>query len=121
MKTLTRFSFALLILSLSLSAQVNTGAVSGYLLDPSSKAIPNAPVSIEDTAKSFTRSGRTNPSGFYEFDGLPPAEYRVSANADSFTPLQTEPIRVEVDQRLRLDLHATIAVKGERVVVQAAT
>jgi Carboxypeptidase regulatory-like domain/TonB dependent receptor len=121
MKVLTRFSLALFILTLQLPAQVNTGAVSGYLLDPSSKAIPNAPVSIEDTARSLTRSGRTNSSGFYEFDGLPPAEYRVSANADSFAPLQTEPIRVEVDQQLRLDLHPTIAVKGERVVVQGAT
>ena len=110
---------ALFLLCCGLAAQVQTGAVSGYVLDPSEKAIPNAGVRIENAARSYVRSGHSDGSGYYDFDGLPPAEYRVSVNADSFAPLTTQPIPVEVDRRVRLDLHAAIAGQGTQVVVRA--
>jgi hypothetical protein len=116
-----RAVFAITFVSLSLLAQVNTGSVSGYVLDPSQKAIPNAAVTLEDTARSRTRSVQSNAAGYYEFDGIPPGEYRLSVNAPSFAQMTTEPVRIEVDQRARLDLHTTLAARGERIVVGART
>ncbi len=116
-----RLPIVFIFLSLSLLAQVNTGSISGYVLDPSNKAIPAATVTLEDTARSLTRSTQTGPAGYYEFDGLPPAEYRLSVNASSFAQMTTQPIRIEVDQRARLDLHATLAARGEHIVVNART
>ena len=84
-RTIIAFLFA----SLALLAQVNTGSISGYVLDPSGKAIPGASVALEDTAHSLTRSIQSSPAGYYEFDGLPPAEYRLSVNAASFAQLTT--------------------------------
>ena len=110
---------ALLLLSFRLMAQVETSAVSGYVLDPSERAIPNAAIRIESVARSYVRSGHSNASGYYEFDGLPPAEYRLSVNADSFAPLATQAIQIEVDRRVRLDLHPSIAGQGTQVVVKA--
>jgi hypothetical protein len=104
-----------------LLAQVNTGSISGYVLDPSGKAIPGASVTLEDTARSLTRSLETSPAGYYEFDGLPPAEYRLSVSATSFAQMTTQPVQVEVDQRVRLDLHATLAARGEHIAVTAQT
>src|SRR5271165_6864142 len=77
-----------------LMAQVDTGAVSGYVLDPSEKAVPNAAIRIENTARSWVRSGQSNAAGYYEFDGLPPAEYRVSVTADSFAPTTADGVRI---------------------------
>jgi hypothetical protein len=116
-RTIIAFLFA----GLTLLAQVNTGSISGYVLDPSGKAIPAANVTLEDTARSRARSGQTSPAGYYEFEGLPPAEYRLSVNAASFAQMTTQPVRVEVDQRVRLDLRTTLAKRGEHVVVTAET
>jgi hypothetical protein len=116
-----RAIITILFASLSLLAQVNTGSVSGYVLDPSAKAIPNAAVTLEDTARSLTRSVQSSAAGYFEFDGLPPAEYRLSVNAPPFAHMTTQPVRIEVDQRARIDLHTTLAARGERVVVTART
>jgi len=110
-----------IVAGLNVEAQVNTGSVSGYVLDPSNKAIPDAAVTLEDTARSLTRSVQTSAAGYYEFDGLPPAEYELSVTAPSFTQMSTEPVRIEVDQRARLDLHTTLVARGEHIVVRAAT
>ena len=116
-RTIIAFLFA----SLALLAQVNTGSISGYVLDPSGKAIPGASVALEDTAHSLTRSTPSSPAGYYEFDGLPPAEYRLSVNAASFAPLTMQAIRIEVDQRVRLDLHTALAGRGEKIAVTSQT
>jgi Carboxypeptidase regulatory-like domain len=114
-RTLIAFLFA----SFMLLAQVNTGSISGYVLDPSGKAIPGASVTLEDAARSLTRSLQTSAAGYYEFDTLPPAQYRLSVNAASFAQMTTQPVRVEVDQRVRLDLHTTLAGRGEHIAVTA--
>jgi len=112
--------FTLLLLSsLRLAAQIDTGTISGYVLDPSEKAIPNAAIRIENTARAWVRSGQSNAAGYYEFDGLPPAEYRLSVTADSFAPTTADAVRVEVDQKVRLDLRLWIAGQRTQVVVNA--
>ena len=116
-----RAAIALTLASLSVRGQVNTGSLSGYVLDPSDKAIPNATITLEDTARSLTRSVQSSAAGYYEFGGLPPAAYQVSVNAPPFAHLTTHPVRIEVDKRARLDLHTTLAARGERVVVSART
>ncbi|MGB6946977.1 MAG: TonB-dependent receptor [Bryobacteraceae bacterium] len=116
-----RTIIALFFTTVALLAQVNTGAISGYVLDPSGKAIPGASVTLEDTARSLTRSLATSPAGYYEFDGLPPAEYRLSVSATLFAQMTTQPVQVEVDQRVRLDLHTTLATRGEHIAVTAQT
>ena len=116
---MNRIFITFLFACLTLVAQVNTGSISGYVLDPSGKMVPGATVKLEDTARSATRTAESNPSGYYEFSGLPTAEYRVSAAAPS---LVQSPIvvQVEVDQRLRLDLVGAqrAPVRGEYLDVK---
>lgn len=114
-----RVTAAILLTSLGLAAQVNTGSISGYFLDPSDKPLSGATINLEDTARSSIRIIRTSAAGYYEFDGLPPAEYRLSATAPSFAEIAERPVSVQVDQRIRLDLHAALAVRNERVDITA--
>ncbi len=116
-----RSIIAFLFASLTLLAQVNTGSISGYVLDPSGKSIPGAKMTLEDSARLLARSLETSPAGYYEFDGLPPAEYRLTMSAPSFAQTTTQAIRIEVDQRVRFDLHATLSGRGEHIVVTART
>jgi hypothetical protein len=106
---------------MNLSAQVNTGSLSGYVFDPSSKGMPGVSVLLEDTARSLTRSRRTDVAGYYEFDALPPAEYRVSVSANSFAETTTQAVRVEVDQHVRLDVNPPLAAHGEHISVVGQT
>jgi len=110
---------ALFWFTLRLSCQVETGSISGYVLDPSNSAIPNATITIEDGLHSYKRSGASNAWGYYEFDGLRPSAYRLSVDVKSFALLTTQPIPVQVDQRVRLDLRPKIAGQGTEVLVWA--
>jgi Carboxypeptidase regulatory-like domain/TonB dependent receptor len=103
---------------LSLVAQVSTGSVSGYVLDPSDKPVPGASITLNDTLHSLSRSLQTNSSGYYEFDGLAPSQYGLALTVASFAPLTTQ-VRVEVDQRARLDLRPQLAVQGQNMAVTA--
>src|ERR1035441_4126110 len=75
-KRLRYYGEVIFLFSFRLMAQVDTSAVSGYVLDPSGRIIPNAAVRIESVARSYVRSARSSASGYYEFAGLPPAGYR---------------------------------------------
>ena len=118
-KSFRRLFVALFLLGPPAGAQVQTGSVSGYVLDPSAKPIPNAPVVIQSVAQAFTRSEHTDDSGYYEFDGLPPAEYTLTVNATGFSPVTAQAIHIAVDERVRLDLHPVIAPRRDRILVTA--
>jgi hypothetical protein len=69
--------------------------------------------------QAFRRTVHTDASGYYEFDGLPPAEYTVTVNAPAFSPFTEQAVRVAVDERVRIDLHPVIAPRGDKIVVTA--
>ncbi len=103
----------------SLVAQVNTGSISGYVLDPSGQAIANATITLENSKQGFTRSTVSAERGFYEFDGLAPAVYKLRVTVPGFAPLVLDAVSVKVDQRIHADLQTTLAVRTEKVVVNA--
>jgi hypothetical protein len=102
-----------------LSAQGNTSSLRGMVLDEQRLAIPHATLRIEDLNGGLRRSNETS-GGSFEFAALQPGEYRLTAEADGFQPKQVR-LRIEVNQRMRLDL--TLAAKrlDERVDVAETT
>ena len=111
--------FAALLLSFcaALSAQVNTGSVSGYVLDASNGVIPKAQVRLDNAAQGVSRSVVADNAGFYDFDGLAPADYRLHVNAPGFALLVVGAVHVEVDQRTHFDLKLEVAGVDERIEV----
>jgi hypothetical protein len=120
-KNIVRAAFLFFFFIILASAQVNTGAISGYVLDPSGRAIPGASVTLESKTQAFTRTAKTDNAGLYDFDGLAPSDYRLSVSVKGFAPLKVEPVHVEVDQRVHFNLETTLATRGERIVVDART
>jgi Carboxypeptidase regulatory-like domain/TonB dependent receptor-like, beta-barrel len=99
-------------------AQVTTGSVSGYALDPSGLSISGATVTLENERHSLRRTALSDTTGFYEFSELPPALYELSVDVRGFQPFQTV-VAVPVDHHARVDVRLVIAGKGEHVVVSA--
>jgi hypothetical protein len=113
-----RHLWVVLFVSISAAGQVTTGSISGYVIDPSNRPVPNSSVTAEDAARSIKRSVLTDSSGFYRFEDLPPSTYDLSAKAVGFSPAVISNVRLEVNAHLRADLHPPVAGKQETVTVR---
>jgi hypothetical protein len=72
------------LISMPVRAQVAGGMLSGTITDPSGAAVPNAQVSIKNSATGITRDVTTNSDGFYSAANLLPGSYEVSVSATGF-------------------------------------
>ena len=116
---LIRLGTVYLLFGFRILGQVDSGAIGGFVLDPSNRSIAGAEIRIENAVQSYVRSGHSNATGYFEFDGLPPAAYRIFVTASSFAPLTTQLIHLEVDRRLRFDLHVAVAGQETQFTVNA--
>ncbi len=114
-----RLLWCLLFTALSTVGQVTTGSISGYVIDPSGRAIGHSQVTAVDPARSTQWTAATDASGYYRFTNLPPSIYRVSATAAGFSPVSVADVMVEVDAGAEVDLHLTIAPRKESIAVAA--
>ena len=103
----SRFAIGLIVvlssLVLTVSAQVDTGAITGRVTDPSGAGIPNVQVSLVQTQTNFRFSAATNSEGIYRVQSLPPGPYRLTFEASGFKRLVREEISVRVGDVLPVD------------------
>lgn len=109
-----------LLVSRPLVAQVTTGSISGYLFDPSGKAIANSPVTVSDALHSVARQVLSDGTGLYRFSDLPPATYAIAAVAPGFEKVTMRDVKLDVNSQLRLDLHLPIAALKQAIEVTSA-
>ncbi|MBI1358612.1 MAG: TonB-dependent receptor plug domain-containing protein [Acidobacteria bacterium] len=110
-------AFLWLAMAGALSAQSNTGSISGSVLDPGGAAIPGAAVTATDTASGREYEAASSEAGLYVFPSLPTGIYEVSAEADGFKRLTRSNIEVRIAQRLAMDLTLEIGAVTETVEV----
>src|SRR5262245_21643508 len=103
-----------------LVAQNTTATVTGLVLDKQKLPVAGASVVVADTNRGFTRSVTSGSDGMFEIAGLQPGEYRLKASLQGFTAADID-LRLEVNQRLRLDVVLEAGGVSESVVVQQAT
>jgi Carboxypeptidase regulatory-like domain len=118
-RNLPFISFGILVLALQMSAQVTTGAVWGYVYDPSGKPVPGAEVNVSDAAHAETRKTSTDGTGLYRAVGLPPSTYSVAAAADRFERVEFPHVVVPVSGRVQLDFRLPISGRKEGIQVTA--
>ena len=99
--------------------QVTTGSISGYVLDPAQRPVPNAKVTITDGSRSLVRNAVTDVAGFYRLPDLPPALYRLSSSAAGFLLTTAPDLQLEVNAQMRVDFHLPIAGQEQSVTVRA--
>ncbi|MBK9168629.1 MAG: TonB-dependent receptor [Bryobacterales bacterium] len=97
------------LLAAPAAAQVTTGSVSGFILDPSQRPIAAARVEARSSETGVERRVRTDASGYYLLAELPPGTYDVQAEAPGFEPVEAPAVRVTVNTRARADFALPVA------------
>ena len=112
--------FFLLGLGLPMFGQSNFAVLSGTVTDQ--KNLPIAGASIEITARSTgaIRRTQTNQDGLFEAPALSPDDYDVQVQAQGFAPA-TESLRLEVNQKLAIEISLKIGPIAQGVKIVAST
>src|SRR5690348_9994137 len=105
---------------LPLMAQAVSGTILGSVQDSSGAAVPGTSVTIVNTETGLTRSVVTDSSGEYTVPSLPPGVYSASAETKGFKKVSLSGIRLNVDQKARVDLHLEVGEVTESIQVQGA-
>ena len=106
-KTIVRLRIiVVLLLSIDLRAQNQTGSITGTVTDPDGRPVVNAPVQAINIATAMVYKATTSPGGNYALTKLPAGAYTVSIPDVGFTLARFErkDILVQPAQASRIDI-----------------
>lgn len=86
---------ACLLVTSSIHGQTVGATISGTVADPSGSVIPNAQITIRNTATGTVTTTTSNPEGFYSAPNLQPGDYILRTTAGGFATLESH-ITLEV-------------------------
>ncbi len=100
-------------------AQLDTGVILGTVIDPSGAVIPSAAVVVENQATGSIVRLQTDNTGNFIAPALRVGPYRVAASASGFKTRVMENLRLQVSDRMRLDIALETGQTSERITVDA--
>ncbi len=103
-----------------LHAQVDQGSVTGTVTDTSGALIPNATVTLTDNGTGLTLTRATGGSGIYTFTPVKVGNYTLMVTANGFASVERPNLRVDVSQRLGVNVSLKPGATSEVVTVTAA-
>jgi Carboxypeptidase regulatory-like domain len=71
-------------------AEAQSSSIAGTVYDPQGAAVARATVRLVRTSSSFTRETAADTRGHFEFQGIDPGDYRVTAEASGFTTVSRD-------------------------------
>jgi outer membrane receptor protein involved in Fe transport len=101
-------------------AQVAGANLSGTVTDASGAAVPNASISIKNTATGIARDITTDSDGFYSAPNLLPGIYDITVSAPGFSTSVQTGLTLTVGASQGLNIPLKIGRASEQVVVTAA-
>src|SRR6516162_795423 len=105
----------LLLSSVWLFGQAETGTISGTITDKSGAVVPGATVTVTSSNTGFTRSTTTGGSGAYAIPSLKPDTYTITVEQAGFQKYSRQVI---LDVGARVDISAQLAVTGASTTVE---
>jgi Carboxypeptidase regulatory-like domain/TonB-dependent Receptor Plug Domain len=111
-------ALVMLLAALNLSAQYDTGTILGTIHDSTGAVVPNAAVTVTNTATGLASVAKTSDSGDYEVPQLRVGQYTVAASATGYANVQAQNITVSVGARVRIDL--TLNVGSTETTVEVS-
>jgi hypothetical protein len=100
------------------SAQTG-GQITGEVKDPSGASVPEATITVTNTATNVARTTTTNTAGLYSFPALTPGMYQVKAVASGFQTAVTNDVQLQVQQTARVDFSLTVGQSTQTLEVAA--
>jgi hypothetical protein len=110
---------ALLSPALPASAQFETATVVGTVKDSTGAVVPDAKVTLTNTATGVTAERMSNANGNYEFFTVRIGSYVVTAEKTGFSVALVDNVQVTVGARQRVDLSMSVGALTEKVEVSA--
>jgi hypothetical protein len=101
-------------------AQVDQGAITGFVQDSSGAAIINARVSVRDLDTGLMLQTATNTSGIYVVAPLKIGNYAVTVTAPGFETVTRDNIHLDAQQRLNVNVQLPAGAVSQTVVVNSA-
>jgi Carboxypeptidase regulatory-like domain len=102
-----------------LMAQTFYGSILGTVTDASGAIISGTAVNLTNIATSEQRTTTTDSNGNYEFLSLAPGSYRLDTAKAGFKHFTREPITVEIQSSVRIDVQLPAGNVTETVTVTA--
>jgi hypothetical protein len=109
-----------LLISLPLIAQLNTGRISGAVTDQSGGVIAGATVSVVDVARGDTRPLTTDASGLYAAPNLTPGNFTIRAEAKGFQTYERQNVAVTAGSDVRVDVVLQPGAQSQTITVTEA-
>ncbi len=101
--------------------QAPTGTIAGTILDSSGASVPNAVVTVTNTATNVSQTIKTDSAGRYVQGNLNPGQYQVKVVAPGFTSALQNDVTVDVAQTHPADFNLAVGSDSASVTVQATT
>jgi hypothetical protein len=96
-----------------------TGTILGTITDSTGAVLPNAKVTITNTATNESHNTESSSTGDYTAPELRPGTYKVSATASGFQTSVTQNFVLAVDQKVRIDMSLQPGAVTETVQLTA--
>src|SRR5690242_17987019 len=83
----SRCVFFLIVLVASALAQVDTGTITGRVVDPSGSVVPNVQITLIQPETSFRFQAVSNGEGIFRIQSLQPGTYQITFESPGFKRL----------------------------------
>ena len=97
----------------------STGAITGVITDQSGAVIPSVAVTLTSADTGQARTTTTNADGAYNFQLLPPGNYRIRFSAGGFKSVELPGITVAVTETPVVNRALEVGGQSEEVTVEA--
>jgi hypothetical protein len=110
-----------LFVAASAFGQTFYGSIVGTVTDASGSAVPQTNVVLINLGTADRRVMQTDTTGNYQFVNLVPGQYRVEVEKTGFRRFAREPITVEVQSAVRIDVPMQVGDVSQTVEITAQT
>jgi hypothetical protein len=93
------------------------GTIAGTVTDSSGAAVGNTTVTLTNLDKNERHAITTDGSGNYVFVNILPGRYKLEAEKSGFKKFAREPINVEIESGLKIDIPLQVGAQSETVEV----
>jgi hypothetical protein len=96
-------------------------SIQGSVTDQTGALIPNAQVTLTDTATNATQTATSNSDGVYNFAQLPPDQFTITATAPGFTKKVLQHVTIIPEQANSINIQLALGDTSTTVNVSADT
>jgi hypothetical protein len=110
----------ILLFAATAPAQVGSASLSGVVLDPSSAAVPDATVTLENALSGSARIVKSNGAGAFSFAAVPSGDYNLKVEKAGFSNYVQNSIHLDPgDSRTLTDVRLVVGGQSQTVTVDA--